>query len=93
MSELTRRQRWQIVLDAELARWSAMTWEQLIAELTEVRVYQVPGDGFTYQVEVELLQRTHEYLNVMVSVDDGILPASILPATATFLKLASSPGT
>ena len=41
-------------------------------------------DSKKYQVEVELLQDTDTYVHVMVAVDDGLLPASISPVTATF---------
>jgi len=37
-----------------------------------------------YQVEVELLEDIDTYVQVMVAVDDGLLPASISPVTATF---------
>jgi len=38
-----------------------------------------------YQVEVQLLENTENYLHVMVAVDDGGLPASILPLTHSFI--------
>jgi hypothetical protein len=35
---------------------------------------------------VELLENTERYLHVMVSVDDGSLPASLWPSTRTFVR-------
>jgi hypothetical protein len=84
--EMSRRQEWRKVLDAEVARWSAMSCEQLVAALPDVHAYEVEFDSKAYQVEVELLENTETYLHVMVAVDDGSLPASISPLTETFIR-------
>ena len=89
---MSRRAEWQKVLDAEIERWSAMSCEQLIAELREIRVYEVEVEARRYQVEVELLENTDEYVHVMVGVDDGSLPASISPSTKTFVCYKGSCG-
>ena len=34
---MNRRQRWQEVLDAEMRRWSAMSYQELIAALPQQR--------------------------------------------------------
>ena len=80
-----RREEWRKVLDAELQRWSAMSCDELIAALREDQAYEVDFDSKKYQVEVELLENTDEYLNIIVAVDDGSLPASIHPLCQTFL--------
>ena len=82
---MRRREEWQKVLDSEVKRWSAMSCGQLVSELHESQVYEVELDSKLYQVEVELLENTPKYLNVMVAVDDGSLPASIAPSTRTFI--------
>ena len=82
---MTRREQWRRVLDIELQRWSAMTPEQLASALNEECVYEVELDSKTYQVEVELLENTEEYLHVLVAVDDGSLPASLAPAAQSFI--------
>jgi hypothetical protein len=46
---------------------------------------EVEFDSKQYQVEVELLENTEKYIHVMVSVDDGSLPASISPLTHSFI--------
>ena len=89
-TDMTRRQQWRKVLDAEVARWSAMSCEQLVAALSDVQAYEVERDAKTYQVEVELLENTEKYVHVMVAVDDGSLPASILPLTDTFIRKRQS---
>ncbi len=73
------------MLDLEVQRWSAKSCEQLVSELRDVRVYEVQLDSKKYQVEVEILEDTAEYVHVMVAVDDGSLPASISPLTQTFV--------
>jgi hypothetical protein len=82
---MTRRDQWRRVLAIEVQRWSAMTPEQLASVLDEERVYEVELDSKTYQVEVEMLESTEEYLHVMVAVDDGSLPASMAPETRSFI--------
>ena len=81
-----RRDEWRKVLDAETERWSAKSCEQLIAELHEVQAYEVVVDSKRFQVEVQLLENTKEYVHVMLAVDDGSLPWSISPVTQTFIQ-------
>ena len=73
------------MLDAELKRWSAKSREQLLAELGEVQAYETEFENRKYQVEVEILENTEKYVHVMVAVDDGSLPASIRPLSASFI--------
>jgi hypothetical protein len=82
---MTRREQWRRVLDIEVQRWSAMTPEQLASSLNKEQAYEAELDSKTYQVEVEMLQSTEEYFHVVVAVDDGSLPASIVPETQTFI--------
>ena len=88
---MSRREEWRKVLDAEVARWSAMSWEQLVAELRDLRTYEVELDSKEYQVEVEILENNAEYIHVVVSVDDGILPASLSPLTHSFIRAKPQP--
>jgi hypothetical protein len=81
---MRRREEWRKILDAEVKRWSAMSWEQLVSEVRDLDVYEVELDSKKYQVEVEILENTEKYVHVSVSVDDGSLPASIWPASHTF---------
>ena len=74
------------MLDSEVQRWCAKSCEQLVSELRDVQVYEVQLDSKKYQVEVEILEDTAEYVHVMVAVDDGSLPASISPSTQTFVS-------
>ena len=74
------------MLDSEVQRWSAMSCQQLISELHDHQAYEIEFDSKKYQVEVELLENTNNYVNVMVAVDDGSLPASISPLTHTFIR-------
>jgi len=79
------------VLDLEVRRWSAKDCEQLLTELHDLQAYEVELDSKKYQVEVEILENTAQYLHVMVAVDDGSLPASILPLTRTFIAAKPQP--
>jgi len=87
---MRRREEWQKVLDAEVARWSRMSWEELAAELRGVQAYQVEIESKHYQVEVQLLENTGTYVHVSVSVDDGSLPLSVVPLTHSFIKQKSA---
>jgi hypothetical protein len=63
-----------------------MSCDELVAALSDAQAYEVERESKTYQVEVELLENTAEYVHVMVGVDDGSLPASMLPLTETFIR-------
>jgi hypothetical protein len=88
---MSRREQWRKVLDAEVKRWSALSCEQLALELDEQQAYEVEFDSKKYQVEVELLEDTAQYLHVMVAVDDGSIPASFHPLTSTFTRQKTFP--
>jgi hypothetical protein len=81
---MSRLQQWRRVLDAEITRWSARSCEQLIELLRQPLAYEVEYDCKTFQVEVELLENTEAYVHVSLAVDDGVLPASIIPASRSF---------
>ena len=81
-----RREQWRPVLASEVKRWAEKSCEQLISELGGGQVYEVEVGTRRFQVEVEILENTGEYVHVMVAVDDGVLPAAIFPLTETFLR-------
>ena len=89
---MNRRARWQEVLDAEVRRWSAMPYQDLVSALHKTEAYEVERDGNKYQVEISLLEDTEHYLHVAITVDDGSLPASIVPASRTFRRDKPPPG-
>jgi hypothetical protein len=82
---MSRREEWRKVLQGELSRWSSMSCNDVLAELRTRDVYEVVAESKQYQVEVELLEETSEYLHVSIAVDDGSLPASIHPESESFL--------
>ena len=88
---MSRRAEWRRVLDAEANRWSSMSYECLIAELHDVRAYVVEIDSKQYQVEVQIMENTNAYVLVLVAVDDGSLPWSIVPLTQSFICQKSAP--
>ena len=69
-----------------------MSCEKLIAELHNVRAYEVEVESKQYQVEVQLLENTDTYVHVVVGVDDGSLPASIAPLTRSFIRKKAGAG-
>jgi len=83
---MSRRKEWQKVLDSEVQRWSALSWEDLVSRLHDIQCYEVRIDSRTCQVEVELLENTDTYIHVLVAVDDGTLPASITPLSESFIR-------
>jgi hypothetical protein len=52
--------------------------------LSDDQAYEVELDSKKYQVEVEVLEVTEKYLHVIVSVDEGSLPSSVLPLSRSF---------
>jgi hypothetical protein len=83
---MSRREEWQEILDTQVRRWSAMSAAQLISELHDRRAYKVEVESKHYQVEVQLLENTDAYVHIVVGVDDGSLPLSIVPLTRSFIR-------
>jgi hypothetical protein len=83
---MKRRKAWQKVLAAEVQRWSAMPYSQLVSKLRDLQAYEIEVDSQKYQVEVELLVNAERHLHIMVAVDDGTLPASLSPVCQTFIR-------
>jgi hypothetical protein len=88
---MKRSEQWARVLDLEVQRWSAMPYEELLSTLKHLQAYEIEMASKKYQVEVEILEKTDHYLQVMVAVDDGSLPASILPSCRTFVCTKQGP--
>ena len=82
----SRQAAWQEVLAAELKRWSTQSYAELVSSLHDVQAYEVERGPQKYQVEVELLEQTDDYVHIAVAVDDGTLPASLSPLTHTFIR-------
>ena len=77
-----------MVLAQEVARWSALTADELSAQSGSDYwdCYVVELGGNEYQVEVEILEDTADYIHVLVAVDDGTLPNSIRPECTSFIR-------
>ena len=90
-SAMDRHKEWQKVLDAEVRRWSAMSYWDLISKLRDGETYEVDIDSKKYQVEVELSENREDYVQIIVAVDDGSLPASLFPLTQTFIRKKALP--
>ena len=88
---MNRREQWRPVLDVEAKKWSAKSYSQLLAELSEEQVYEVKDEGKTYQVEVDILENTNDYLHIGISVDDGSIPASFRPLSQSFIREKPKP--
>ena len=83
---MKRREQWRPVLDAEVKKWSAKSCAELVAELPDEQAYEVEFEGKQYQVEIQILENTDEYVHVGVSVDDGSIPASFSPLSKSFIR-------
>jgi hypothetical protein len=63
-----------------------MRYEQLMPAWQDHKVYEVEFDAEKYQVEVEMLENTEGYIHLVVAVDHGSLPTSLLPVTRSFIR-------
>jgi hypothetical protein len=79
---MSRRDEWRRILDAEVDRWSAMTYDDLISALQDHQGYVVELESKHYQVDVEILEITEKYLQVVVAVND--VPAVERPLSRSF---------
>jgi hypothetical protein len=76
---------WRDVLASEVQRWSLLEFDALLEAVRGVEAYTVVRDSKVYQVEVQLLRKTDASAQVLISVDDGRSPASLVPASTTFV--------
>jgi hypothetical protein len=81
-----KRESWRSTLEAEMQRWSAMSYDELIFRLQDVRSYEVDTGQNKLQVEVEIVENTPEYVHVTIGVDDASVPHSLLPLTDSFIR-------
>src|SRR5260370_11247892 len=65
MADMNRRQQWHKVLDFEVQRWLAMPYEQLQFALRHQQAYEIEFESKKYQVEIEILENTEQYVHVM----------------------------
>ena len=72
-------------LDREVELWCRKDYRTLLKELKDVVAYEGSDVSSKYQVEVQLLESTPEYVHVMVAVDDGTLFRSFKPLSWSFI--------
>jgi hypothetical protein len=90
---MSRRKNCQQVLDSEMNRWSAMSDARLVSELLDDhQEYQVEFESEQYNVEVELIENSAQYLHVVIAVDDGTLPGSMSPLCNSIIRWRVPPG-
>ena len=77
------------MLEAELKRWKNKSYATLVRELTDEQVYEIAFEDRNYQLEVSILENKETYVHVVVSIDDGSLPASLRPLSESFIKQKS----
>jgi hypothetical protein len=82
---MRNREQMRTILQNQIQLWSAKPLGQRLADLKEVQNYQVVADSVVYQIEVDLLENTEEYVHVGIAVDDGLLPSSIFPVSDSFI--------
>lgn len=82
---MSRRSDCQPALTQEVERWSKMPWKELLCALQDTHDYQVDFGGKHYQVEVQLLENTEDYVQVSVAIDDGSFSMSIHPLSCSFV--------
>jgi hypothetical protein len=88
---MSLRAEWQRALDSEVNRWSALSAGQFVSELPDgLLEYRIEFDSKQYNVEVELLENTGDYVHAVVAGDDGSLPASITPLGQSLIRPKAS---
>ena len=71
-------------LEHELDEWTKIPLDELNARLKDVCAYERGEPPNQYQVEVQLLESTPEYVHVSIGVDSGMRTA-FKPLSASFL--------
>jgi hypothetical protein len=78
------------ILTRELESLRAMSYPALAERVGPAQILTRMGaDGTEYQIEIEVFpdspRQPHGNLRVTASIDDGTLPAAILPITRDFI--------
>ena len=71
-------------LESELDEWTRIPFADLRNRLKNVCAYERGAAPNQYQVEVQLLESTPEYLHVSIGVDSGLLRA-FRPFSTSFM--------
>jgi hypothetical protein len=82
---MARRTEFRDVLDAEMRRWSTMCFEELVNELEGARTYETEFESKRYQIDVQLLEKTDDYVHVLIGVMDGTLRSFVAPLNGSFI--------
>jgi len=72
------------ILAEEVRRWSARSYDEVAAQ-AEITTYDRERDGVVYQVEVEILLRRPEWIQLIIAVDDCTLRSAMSPASEIVL--------
>ena len=68
---MRKREKLRDILVAEISRWSAMPYDELISQLQSECVYQVESESTQFHLDVQVLENTDEYVHVMVGIHDS----------------------
>ena len=69
-----------------MKRWSSMSGSQLLSRLSAGEdSYEVEVESEKYQVEVQILENTDNYIHVGVAVDDGHFWRAMRPLSSCFI--------
>jgi hypothetical protein len=68
-----------------MTRWSAMSCAELTSQLADVRTHEVEFASKKYQVEVQILENTDDYVHVGFAVDDGHFWPAMRPLSGSFI--------
>lgn len=62
-----------------------MSCDQLISALPDVQTYEIEFESKKYQIEVELLENTDNYVHVGIAVDNGHFWRAMRPVSSSFI--------
>jgi hypothetical protein len=82
---MRKRDKLREILAAEISRWSAMPYDELILQLQGECVYQVESESTQFHLDVQVLENTDEYVHVMVGIHDGSFWGFISPLSDSFI--------
>lgn len=82
---MKRQEQWRPVLEAQIKRWSEMSCVQLTSQLADLRAYEIEFESKRYQVEVQILENTDNYVHVGIAVDDGHFWRAMRPLSSSFI--------
>ena len=79
-----KRKNLKLILDQEVNKYKNKPCSELV-KITNSEIYEITIEQNHCQVEVQVVERNENYLNISIAIDDKSFLCSIFPVTTNFI--------